>query len=95
MQLNDSSERADMLLSKRTGVGFEPVTSWLRTRGTNHYTVTNMLKNNHHVTQLPVPASIAAGRKDFPSSTSLPNYSYSSEEEFKTCLCRNYAAFIE
>ena len=27
MQLIDSSERADTLLSKRTGAGFEPVTS--------------------------------------------------------------------
>ena len=39
MQLIDSSERADTLLSKRTGVGFEPVTSWLRTRGTNRYAI--------------------------------------------------------
>ena len=39
MELIDSSERADTLLSKRTGVGFEPVTSWLRTRGTNHYAI--------------------------------------------------------
>ena len=38
VQLIDSSERADTLLSKRTGVGFEPVTLWLQTRGTNHYT---------------------------------------------------------
>ena len=39
VQLIDSSERADTLLSKRTGVGFEPVISWLRTRSTNHYTI--------------------------------------------------------
>ena len=39
MQLIDSSERADTLLSKRTGVGFEPVTSWLRIGGSNHYTI--------------------------------------------------------
>ena len=39
MQLIDSSERADTLLSKRTGVGFEPVTSLLRTRGNNHYSI--------------------------------------------------------
>ena len=29
MQLIDSSERADTLLSKSTGVGFEPVTSMI------------------------------------------------------------------
>ena len=39
MQLIDSSERADTLLSRRTGVGFELVTSRLQTRGTNHYTI--------------------------------------------------------
>ena len=39
MQLIDSSEREYTLLSKRTRVGFEPVTLWLRTSGTNHYTI--------------------------------------------------------
>ena len=38
VQLIDSTERADTLLSKRTGVEFKPVTLWLRTRGTNQYT---------------------------------------------------------
>ena len=33
VQLIDSSEMADTLLSKPTGVGFKPVTSWLWTRG--------------------------------------------------------------
>ena len=39
MQLIDSSERANTLLSKGPGVGFAPVTSWLRTRGANHCTI--------------------------------------------------------
>ena len=44
MQLIDSSEGPDALLSKRTRVGFKPVTSWLQTSGTNHYTMAAPLK---------------------------------------------------
>ena len=46
MQLIDSSERADKLLSKRIGVGFELVTSGLRTSGTNHYTIAALINTN-------------------------------------------------
>ena len=47
MQLVDSSERADTLLSKRAVAGFEPVPSWLRTRGTNHYTIAAIIIHNN------------------------------------------------
>ena len=62
-----------MLFSKRTGVGFEPVTSWLRTSGTNHYAITALIlpKENSSLSYFNLfvlDSSELNGQRDIPFS---------------------------